>query len=107
MRLKFRNHTHDLNENMLAVGVESRRHDMHAQRGRHESGQIQSKLIGSSQSDLVSKVAALKAAYAGSLTGDATFSYNDGTVVHRILNSTALGGVRVVRGPEFPEDLRA
>jgi hypothetical protein len=107
MRFKFRTYQHDLYEVLLAAGSEAIRNDAGRVYQRRDTIQLQGKLIGTSQSDLLSKMAALKAAYRPNLTGDATFSLVDGTVVHQWLDRNTIGGVRLVRGPDFPPDPRS
>lgn len=107
MQFKFRTYSHDLHENLLAVSVESLRNEMGVQHARKETWNLQGKLVGTSQANLISKIAALKSAYQGKLTGDATFSLADGTIVHRLIDRDTLGGVRVIRGPEFSADPRS
>lgn len=106
MQLRFRNYTHDLNENLLGVSVIPTRNEMGIQHESRVVWNIQGKLIGTSQSNLLSKIDALKAAYNGSTTGDAVFSHN-GTTIHRLTDSQTRGGVRVIAGPDFPPDIRA
>jgi hypothetical protein len=103
---RYGNYQHVLNEASLQVSRErlfNDRGQAYALRTRHL---IRGELQGASQDDLTTKILALEAAYSVQ-GGSAGLYQDDGTATAHVLNSpSTVGGVRVVRGPSYPEGAR-
>ncbi|MCC9608515.1 hypothetical protein LOC68_09885 [Blastopirellula sp. JC732] len=103
MYLKIGNYTHEIGGPQLSITQRPVLSEGGVPLAQLHSWQIQGIVTGSGQSEIDAKVAALIAAYR-QRGFDASLLLSDGVTPsqHALKNSQAIGGVRVVSGPSFP-----
>ncbi|TWT34689.1 hypothetical protein [Blastopirellula retiformator] len=103
MYLKIGNYTHEIGGPQLAITQRPVLSEGGIPLAQLHTWQIQGIVTGSGQDDIDAKIAALKAAYR-QRGFDATLLLSDGVTPsqHVLPGSKAIGGVRVVSGPDFP-----
>lgn len=107
MYFKYRNYSHEENEVSFQHSRQAKLDSSGTPYGYTESYRLRGRLHGDTQSELTTKIDALKAAYSVQF-GDLILYDNSGAVTsHTLLNNNTLGGVKVVEGPSFPESMGA
>ncbi|HWA98357.1 MAG TPA: hypothetical protein VG713_07685 [Pirellulales bacterium] len=108
MILGYGAYRHELGEAALTIGREALLSNDGSAIGWRERWSIAGRLHADEQADLTTAIESLETAYriAGQ---DAVLYLPDGMTptAHRLLNADALGGVRVVRPPSFPDGFGA
>lgn len=102
LQLRYGSYAHDFGE----VSVVIERSTEYAARGvykRVETWSIEGRKVGSSASDLTTKLTAMEAAYAFNSRDVLLIDENGGQTVHRIASAATLGGVQVVQPPSYPD----
>ncbi|UUO04622.1 hypothetical protein M4951_14610 [Blastopirellula sp. J2-11] len=103
MYLKIGDYTHEIGGPQLSITQRPVLSEGGVPLAQLHTWQIQGIVTGGGQTDIDTKIAALVAAYRGG-GFDATLLLSDGVTPsqHVLKNNRAVGGVRVISGPDFP-----
>jgi len=102
MKLTYGTYSHDVNEASIRISSSQLDNGGIEPLAKRIVWQITGHIHGTSQADLKTKILALETAYVDGK--DATLLHNDGTTdsAHKLVSANAIGGIKVIAGPEYP-----